>query len=358
MVQHRHDIFSDDISHDAPITQLRAVIDPDISARMSQRDMLRFLRARGGSIEKAKEMIISWNAWRHALLPPIPPRNLRFSPNICLLSPDLIEAHPYVHLLPFAHHGYDKEGRPIYWEKTGLIQSTFGEVKKHFTVEELLFYHIQSQEAFEIRLQHASRIFNKVIDNEVIVFDLQHLTYTLDIQSIWYIKQLLAIDQANYPERLYKLFIINVPWFFTAIFNIFKPCIDKRTANKFVILGADYLSTLEQYIDIDMIPTDMGGNAQVAWGGPFAPETGITREDVEEYMRTKYTSDNMNTLLTLQEVQALNMALSHQSNAAGAVTAPIDDIVEDAVQSNNIVNNLRVEIIGAHVRISSMTYNG
>lgn len=54
------------------------------------------------------------------------------------------------------------------------------------------------------------------------------------------------------------LFIINCPWYFTAIYSIFKPFIDQKTATKFQLCGSNFLPTLEKYIDRRDIPSDMG----------------------------------------------------------------------------------------------------
>ena len=60
-------------------------------------------------------------------------------------------------------------------------------------------------------------------------------------------RRTIEIDQLYYPERLQYFFMVNAPWFFTAIFAIIKPWLDKVTADKFKILGSDYLPTLEKY---------------------------------------------------------------------------------------------------------------
>jgi quinol-cytochrome oxidoreductase complex cytochrome b subunit len=64
--------------------------------------------------------------------------------------------------------------------------------------------------------------------------------------------------QAFYPECLKTLFIINCPWYFTAIYSIFKPFIDKKTATKFQLLGTNFIDTLSKFIDRSEIPADLG----------------------------------------------------------------------------------------------------
>ena len=84
----------------ASIQQLRNIINPNASSKLSDLDCLRFLRARPDSISQAGNMINAWYEWRSTLLDPLPPDNLRFSPNIILANPHILPEHPYVHLLP------------------------------------------------------------------------------------------------------------------------------------------------------------------------------------------------------------------------------------------------------------------
>ena len=96
----------------------------------------------------------------------------------------------------------------------GYMLSTFQELTKYFQVKELLFFHIQSNEIFEMRCKHNSEVFQKNVCKFVVVFDLVKMGYQLDIEAIKYVKAMLSIDQNYYPERLHKLWIINAPWFF------------------------------------------------------------------------------------------------------------------------------------------------
>lgn len=277
------EIFSDEICHDERIRELRAVLGQRINSSLSDHDCLRFLRARVGSIEKATEMIMKWYEWRHTLLEPLPPDHLRFSPGTILSMPTTLDQHPFAHLLPVAHHGFDRLGHPIYWEKTGLIQSQFTEVRKHFEVSELLQYSILSREIFSLRYQFASERVSQPISQCVVVNDMKGLTVTLDFESIWYIKQVLGIDSSYYPERLYRLYLVNCPWYFPAIFNIFSPLIDQRTRNKFRVLGSNFQAELEELIDPSVIPTDFGGNCEsVTWDIKPSFESGGSKEQVEQ----------------------------------------------------------------------------
>jgi hypothetical protein len=309
------DIFNEEISHAEAVTGFQRYV------TMSDSDSLRFLRARGGSLLKAVDMANAYQAWRCSLMVPIPPHNLMFSPNIIWAMPDHIEDDPHIRLLPAAHHGFDKEGHPIYWERTGYIQSTFTEVAERYTVDQLVHFHLCLQEVNVIRFAYASEKFRKNISKGVTVLDVKNLTVSLDFRTISYMKQIIHMDQNFYPERLHRVFIINAPFFFSLIFNIFKPFIDKRTVDKIVILGSNYLPTLEHYVDASVIPVEMGGQCtNCPWNARFSEDSGASRQQIDAYYQSKYTSETIPTLLTKQEIEALEAARAVADAARGKVT--------------------------------------
>lgn len=96
-------------------------------------------------------------------------------------------------------------------EKTGQIQSHFSQLALHFTLDELLQYHIMSQETFRVRMQRASELVGREVADTVVVFDMQGLTMTLSVMAVQFLQRMIFIDQNYYPETLHKLFVINAP---------------------------------------------------------------------------------------------------------------------------------------------------
>lgn len=125
------------------------------------------------------------------------------------------------------------------------------------------------------RLEFASRKYNKPIEQQVIVFNLANLSYSVDTNAMSVFRQTLVIDEAYYPERLHCLYMINAPWFFTAIWAMIRPWLDPITANKIQIVGSDFMSVLREHIDDSQIPPLYGGTGQdFTWTWPFPPEYG------------------------------------------------------------------------------------
>lgn len=100
-------------------------------SRYTDHDCLRYLRGCNGDIEKAHAKLQAYHEWFHKLMDPISSLNgLHFSPNTLLYTPEHLANHPTGQgLLPVSHSGFDRNGRPLYWEKTGAIQSNYSVVK-------------------------------------------------------------------------------------------------------------------------------------------------------------------------------------------------------------------------------------
>jgi hypothetical protein len=153
-------------------------------------------------------------------------------------------------------------------------------VKKHLSVDALVVRHIRQQEfVMKHRLPRASKFYKRDIHKQVLVFDLKNLSFTIDMQAMSAFRRTLVIDEAFYPERLEKFFMINAPWFFTTIWAMIKPWVDPITAQKIVIIGSDYLPTLREFIDDSQIPASLGGSRDdFYWTFPE------NRTEEDEYM--------------------------------------------------------------------------
>lgn len=103
----------ENVSTDPRVVDLRAVIPSEIGVLLTDGDCLRFLRARSYNTSKAADMIVKWGKWWDTQLP-----GIEALPKDISLKPDEQE-DIYRRMLPHANLGEDRDGRPIYWEKTG-----------------------------------------------------------------------------------------------------------------------------------------------------------------------------------------------------------------------------------------------
>ena len=80
--------------------------------------------------------------------------------------------------------------------------------------------------------------------------------------SIGVLKFQIDILQNHFPERLYKLFVVNMSWLPKTIWYAVKPFIKESTKNKINLFGDntdEILKALSEEIDPELIPVDLGG---------------------------------------------------------------------------------------------------
>jgi hypothetical protein len=190
---------------------------------------------------------------------------------------------------PHTNASEDLDGSPIYWELTGKISSGFKALNAKLSAEHLVNRHIRQQEMMVEACRHQSLKHKKLIEKQAIVFNLENLSYAVDLTAMEVFKKTLQIDQNYYPERLKYFFMINTPWFFGAIWSVIRPFLDPVTAEKFQIVGADYLPHLRKYISNDNIPSIYGGNLKAfKWGHPYPEDDGCSERGIRRYNDRKY----------------------------------------------------------------------
>lgn len=110
-----------------------------------------------------------------------------------------------------SHHGFDKCGRPLYIEKTGMIP--VDGMLSYFTDAEMLHAHIWGNEYSAMRAKQGSVRAGKTVDTFASILDLKGLTSSHK-KLLDYAKLMTAVDQDHYPERLGFMCVINCPWYF------------------------------------------------------------------------------------------------------------------------------------------------
>lgn len=92
------------------------------------------------------------------------------------------------------------------------------------------------------------------------ILDLQGVNLSTFSSVVNLVREVSKIGQNYYPELLGKMFIINAPMLFTAIWTVVKQMLDEVTVKKIEILGSNYKNQLLKSIDEGNIPDFLGGN--------------------------------------------------------------------------------------------------
>lgn len=212
--------------------------------------LLRFLRARDFSIDKATTMLQESLQWR---------AEHRIDDILSeYKTPVVVEKY-----FPGGWHHHDKDGRPLYilrlgnMDVKGLLKSV-GE-------DELLKLTLHICEEGLKLMKEATKLFEKPIWNWCLLVDLDGLS----MRHLWRpgVKALLRIIETvekNYPETMGRVLIVRAPRVFPVLWTIVSAFIDENTRSKFLFFGGpDCLHTeggLEQYIPKDKIPKFLGGS--------------------------------------------------------------------------------------------------
>ncbi|XP_029433137.1 SEC14-like protein 5 [Rhinatrema bivittatum] len=210
--------------------------------------ILRFLRARDFSIERARDMLCQSLTWRK-----------QYQVDSILetwQAPALLEEY-----YAGGWHYHDKDGRPLYILRLGQMD-TKGLVKA--LGEESLLRHVLSiNEEGQKRCEDNTQEFGRPIRNWTCLVDLEGL----NMRHLWRpgVKALLRIIEvveANYPETLGRLLILRAPRVFPVLWTLVSPFINENTRQKFLIYsGNNYQGAggLLDYLDKEVIPDFLGG---------------------------------------------------------------------------------------------------
>ncbi|XP_077979805.1 SEC14-like protein 1 [Glandiceps talaboti] len=246
--------------------------------------LLRFLRARDFSVEKAHEMLARSLAWR---------KQHQVDKILNTWAPPEV----LVQYFSGGWHYFDRVGRPVYILRLGNIDVK-GLLKA--VGEEGVLRHVLSvMEDGLRRTEEATKATGKPIGAWTCIVDLEGLS----MRHLWRpgVKALLRVIEvveANYPETMARLLIVRAPRVFPVLWTLISPFIDENTRKKFMIYGGyDYLERggLTDYVDYQYIPDFLNGDCycEVAEGGLVPKSLYRSLEDLYAPEERRLCSDTI-----------------------------------------------------------------
>lgn len=222
--------------------------DTDIPEEGDDEIPQRFITGCVGNVKEARRRWELTKRWRHE-------RNI----DTLLEKPQehfaFIKKH-YPHYL----HGQTKNGYHVYIERPGCADFTklwtYGisleDIASHYVfVTEYVWKHIDTREDGMLYT----------------IFDLKGCKMgTLAGNVLKLFKKCSTVMQAHYPERSYRIMVINAPWWFNSAYAVIAPFIDPRTKKKLHVYGKHYLKHLLAEVDESSVATALGGSDSVALG--------------------------------------------------------------------------------------------
>lgn len=174
----------------------------------------------------------------------------------------LNKPHPHVELIkrhyPHYFHLRGKKNECCYYERPPKMNLT--ELKKQGLVLEDLLRHYAICCEF---------MWTEIEDSEegksIYVIDLDGIGIRdFAGEVVDFVKRASSFTAAHYPERSGSIYVINVPSWFSVIWNVVKPMVDDVTKKKITIMryGQEAITkALMEKIDIENIPPEYGGKS-------------------------------------------------------------------------------------------------
>ena len=197
-------------------------------------DILRFCRARKFVLGDIQIMFQNFVNWRNAE-----------GVDDIIETYDFHEHDAVQQVYPHFYHGVDKLGRPVYYERFGIL-----DVEKLFqitTEERIVRHYMREYEILmKLRFPACSALAGKRIVQGLTIFDMTGgSTSTANRQTLGLCKLATQVGSDYYPEIMGNLFVVNAPMVFSGIWAIVKGFMDEKTRKKIKIVGTSFMDVLE-----------------------------------------------------------------------------------------------------------------
>jgi hypothetical protein len=292
----------------------------------------RFLRARKGDINKAAELFLLRLHWLRT-----------FGVD------DLAQIHPmpYNHqistIIPHSWHRCDREGRPIYIQKTGILNAK--DFVGRISDNKLALTHIHFMAEMTELFAENSAKFGRNVEQSIHIIDLKGVGLG-HRKPIKFFAITAYIDQNFYPEQLKAIYMINSPSFFPIFWRMCKVFLDPVTQEKIKVLGANYQETLLNDLGKENLPVEYGGSCRCEEkeGGCIPP---LKPVELEEDAGAEEISAEIEQEMAGAKAQSVHIGAGKQyiqsfeitNNSSNSSNGTINSEIEGEVGKNSFVAN-------------------
>lgn len=246
--------------------------------------MLRFLRARQGSVDAAAKMYESAMRWREGTGYEL---GFRLNNKDDWLHRKVDSCWP-----PTALLGKDYDGDPIYWNRMGLGNLEFLEkAPTEFLIQHEVYTITRLMQAME----EASKFNNRPIMHFTVVADLGEMSWRSfnNLKGIMKYKVCVRTLEDNFPELVKRIIAIRVPKLAYTLWNIASHFFDEGTRAKIQIAdGKHTMKVLSEFMDPKWVPEALGGTHRIgnsAWCEPCIPcPRGPPSDETMRSLQTAY----------------------------------------------------------------------
>jgi len=153
-----------------------------------------------------------------------------------------------------------KDGCPVMYERIGLVNPKLADI---IPLDILIRHHLYNVELMEAQSRTVVEK-NGFTAGTILIEDLEDLGTThLHGKVTKLIQSISARDEVSYPESIRKVYIVNPPVVFQAVWTIMRPFIEERTQAKFSFgTSKEFAAEWEAIIGKDKLPKFLGGLAE------------------------------------------------------------------------------------------------
>lgn len=176
--------------------------------------------------------------------------------------PSVQKHQPYFHILkkayPQYYHKRDNEGRPVVIESIPSLKKTVKDIHDAGISMDQVLLHSAFVTEYLWQVIDSSELpggkMTRIIDVQgVSIFD-------LSTEVLRFLREVGDMYGVNYPERQHKIFVINVPAYFSVLWKLVRPLVRPITVEKTQILQAHQVKEeLLAVIPAENLPVEYGG---------------------------------------------------------------------------------------------------
>lgn len=245
---------------DEQLEKLKAV-KADALARTNNYDvsdgvLWRYLRLNEWDVSKATDAVVANVEWRRA------------NNADTILKTGYPKQALLKQLVPFEYHGEDRDGRPVFVSRTGCIDVQA--FLDNLTEDEYKQYNVHDCETQAARLEEQSIKYGRRIDTMVAIADMEGLSFE-HRSIIPYLRVSQAENGANYPLRVHKMHIINVPVLAMALWSVVKSFVPPDVAELLSLHSDGAPAELNALIAPEHLPKEFGGACKCKGDSPCIP---------------------------------------------------------------------------------------
>ena len=238
--------------------KFRELLSPDFDT-ITDYTLYRFLKQNTFYTTPAEKQFRAYIAWREAkhlnVLPLAVPRKQAVQSRIT----------------PHAYHGHDKDGRPLYMEKTGKIDCLALVNESVLSTEEYLDGHVWGIENLMRLCFEQSKVLGRRVENFTSIIDMEGLSLNHRM-ALPRLNQAMSLDAQYYPLLIGKLYILHTPFLAPLVYSAVSPFVPKDVRDRMYVLKNN--AALLEYFDSDQLPVELGGSCRLHGGVVCVREDG------------------------------------------------------------------------------------